>query len=776
MKNYLPSFFKSETPKEKKPAPQEQIQTSEHELKQQITSKIDLEVIIGLKNLINNFHQKYKNLDTFTMTLITLVNHKNIYIRKLVVLLLEPSFRKENELLTLLYNNIDQRLTRDTNLTTRFMSFKLASQLKHQSSISKDCFNKGMQFSFEANPGIRRAAVMALLSHLKHYNHIDEIQLEDTIKKILGDPHPLVSSLGIELLIQLNNKDYFSTKIPIFFDSILEKLNCLDDYYLEKTIYYLTNFSLYFLVTKKENRPWLEKFIVKLNSFSKSINPSISISSLSSLNILYKKIVEFKVNKELVSKERVEIMTKTLVSNIINSSSINSDVGFGFGKNRFLTTYSDGVISNTYLNTFSNTHSLSYKIMFYDLTLDFISSLLKDYNSLVFKILGDNIRTFRLNYQDESIIIYSKLQILILVINDDNYKRILENMSSYLNISGNIKPKTAVIKAMYLMTKKDSVKIKTYISKRLIDMINSSTDEVSITNEILLTMRNLLFEIEEYRELLIINLISLNFFSLASEAKANIIFLLGKFISLKPTLIFNFYKKICLTEENYSREVKEQLMVMGLNLTRFIGNKEDKDGNYKVVLKITEFNLKKMLNDDDFAVRERARIISILIKMGAFDSLDKQLEVTNEDNENSSIIKLISFDKKELNIKSNSTANYIPTNKMLNSFENVSEQLLKLSYENDNIETINIDEVRQFTMEKFVCTFQEEKVEIKQDRIGSCTNKKDTNDDIRNFNEQFQIKEIEEYKKKLEEEMNKLLKGNTQDDEEEQEAKIVFDN
>ena len=169
--------------------------------------------------------------------------------------------------------------------------------------------------------------------------------------------------------------------------------------------------------------------------------------------------------------------------------------------------------------------------------------------------------------------------------------------------------------------------------------------------------------------------------------------------------------------------------------------------------------------DEDYYIKDKALICKLILS----NNMINKFQLENYESQIPS-----SSDKILLNYAS------IATYMLNNSKDN------KFTYQNDNIETVLNEQVRELNMEKIINCFGGvnqvntiNKTEIENDnRYNNVTlTANNVNNNITNFNKQYNINQdqIEAYKKKLEDEMNSLFKENSKD-EEDKESEIIYDN
>lgn len=907
---------------------------SDFELNQLLTSKIEIEIITGLKYIIIKLMQLNKDASKFAFQVIQLLSHNSLYIRKLSFHIIENLCQEEKEIFTLLFNTIDLKLKKDSDLLSKYYCLQLLQRLKNQSTIKTQCFSKILKSVDEQNPILRKIAIMSIAKYLNSETEIkinnsdsdsnsnsisisnkcliEEQELEDLVIKLLNENNIELVGATLNFLVETNNKDYFNFKIPLFFDKVLNMLEEFNDSDFEKAVFYLVNFTVYFLVSKKENFVFVEKLLLKLLEISCCCNESIEIISLFSIKAVLKAFSYFDT-KSLLSDFLIKndfSYTKKLVNVLFRNSSnctgISSSFVFNYGKINYqnhLFSKEYSIIKRDSVYPQIGNSSLIYKMMYLNLILEYIDSFTKVFSSnsnsktiesnndtddnsdinfqSIIALLSstNNLNALKLNIDDDEIITTMKLQITCLLINEKNFKQIVDSYSQLLSLPIKIKTKILIIQSLYILTKKNSLAIKALVIKKLIELINNENQLIS--NEVLFIIRKLSFEVVEYRDILIVNLISFDLNSLATEAKCSIIWLLSRFISNKPTLILSYYKKLIMRLDIEEEAYKEQLILFSLKFLIAVYDDSNKvilnEKNISALLSLIGFTLKKLLLDESYLIREKAREITILrdILLCIFDNNNENYESnalsknkniiinelkslyrgSNDKNindidiksnkkdyslisETKSILLIISsLDRQEkeiskILINSSNEDNSDVSNKynitILNNAyggkyiklselkQNLTIQDLLISeraennsnrgksiinsiylkklvshiaYEHDNIENFDNEEVRNFTMTRFIEHFNIENKETKTninnntDRYTNIDSNKKTNinSNIQNFSHQFDLKDsqLDDYKKKLEMEMNKLLKSNEQDNEDEdddgEEAEIKYD-
>ena len=353
--------------------------------------------------------QNLKDISKFLFKIIQLLTHTNNYINKLCLYLIHFLSDEKQDIIILIFNYIDSKLSKDySNLLARYTCISLTSILNLNKEISASSFRKSIECLDDSNPILRKLAVISITAYLEN-NILEESDFEELINKILKDPHPLVFSAGINLLISLDNRDYFNSKIPLFFDYYVDNLDNLSSYYYDKVLFYLTNFSLYFLITKESNVKHTNKFINKLLINLDSCDELKSFSVLSSLNILFKKLIDMGLND------------KDLRTKILSSQNIS----------KILEKFIESI-------KFSSSDVLSFVLL--QLLKDFIENISSksEFRSILVIGFEGEINILKVNFSDKDYISQLKIDISILLISinlnkDDINKKIISNLIKYLS-------------------------------------------------------------------------------------------------------------------------------------------------------------------------------------------------------------------------------------------------------------------------------------------------------------------------------------------------------
>ena len=144
----------------------------------------------------------------------------------------------------------------------RWLVVHLITSLKLQ-SVNNDCAQQILGITNDSNPLIRRLAIISLVDYIK--TSPQSLEINETmaiLKKSLNHPHPIIFSTVFYALSEIRNKNYVELGIPQRFSYFCENLNKVDDYYFERMVFTLVNFSKLFLFNNfDKNNKYIIKYI-----------------------------------------------------------------------------------------------------------------------------------------------------------------------------------------------------------------------------------------------------------------------------------------------------------------------------------------------------------------------------------------------------------------------------------------------------------------------------------------------------------------------------------
>ena len=115
---------------------------------------------------------------------------------------------------------------------------------------------------------------------------ISDEEFNSILQKYFQDPHPLIFSTAFYAITELRNKDYLSFSIPQHFIYYCENLSKVDEFYFERVVFSLVNFSKLFLLNNfDKNHKYFNKLFNSLYQYVKYSTNNLKI--LSSLYGLY---------------------------------------------------------------------------------------------------------------------------------------------------------------------------------------------------------------------------------------------------------------------------------------------------------------------------------------------------------------------------------------------------------------------------------------------------------------------------------------------------------
>ena len=747
---------------------------SDHEITELLKSKMNIEVIFALRHLVILTQQGSSILKYLFLIIQILTTNKNVNINKLCLFLIEycsvdinnSNDKETGELLMLTSNYIDKKLNKDyQDIIIRITCLHLTAILNNN-IIYKNLFDNICKCINDCNPYLKRIAIICI-SKYNVASLMDDTQYEIFLNKIMNDPHPLVFTTAVYYLVQSNNRDYFSYKLPLLFNKIIDLIDCSkynnnynrESFYFENLLFYLTNFSLYFLVNIKENNnSYLKRFINCLFSNLNSCDSNVDFACLSSINVLYNKLFNIKnindSNNNNNNNNNINNINnyKNLVDLLINNNNI--------------TTICNIIVLN--INYNNDNKVLSY--MFYSLLFDFVNTLKlnTDIYNIFLQEITNNLSIIKINYKDEDYIVNAKLNIISNICNENIISKTLTNLrtitslpSKSKNVINNTNIKLRILSKLYIIitSNTSNKKVKSLIIKFLIDSLNSK--DINVLYATINYIKEISCSFKDYNEIIIINLISIINKLLSSIeqnnnnlniAIANILSILSSFIDLKPTLLLDVIKNV-INKEIDSDDVKLQSMYFCFKLYYYTNYKNIyiNEDNKIIANKISLYYIKNLLHDNNFSLREKAKFFMFYIELNMLNNLnfDIDMQLLNNNNNNTldnSNMKYLSYRGAISNILNDNNINY-------NCYV----------YQKDSINDLEDENLRNLDMKTLISSINSCAIEDNAIASNNASNyskvKYDDSSTIKNDAISYQnySKNFDDYKKELEDKMNFLI-------------------
>lgn len=580
---------------------------------------------------------------------------------------------KNREELILLYNSINKSIG-NTDPLNRWLIIHLINSLRNQNQIKLDCVKQLIPVTLDSNPYIRRMALLTLINFIKaspNVNLIDSREMNAIICKYFNDPHPIIFGTAFHAIAELKNRDYLNLNFAENFNKFCRNLIYLDEFYLSRAVFSLINFAKLFLFNNIEkNFKYIKTLfdslysnIKKCTDFSKNITFISALYEIiveidkQNFNVLLKEEFNIFKNKKRLhklsnilirlylsakNKQNQLILILDLISKFVNYESDNSSANGNVPKSR---------------NTINNNRAAMSNENFQE-----IKKGVKNY-------IAQGI--FFIKVTDKPFIAAKKLEIIINLVNEDNIKFIFEEFRRNLSFPV-VQIKKLIIKAIYLICKKNSKKdlniapsnqdnkpislntidtsslnlennftnqnssdslvnssskISHFCVEKLIDCLKIKEEE--IIAQVIVSLRKLVNEIKDHTKYILIYSIKNFKKSISSNlARANIIWMVTQYMHTIPTVSVDFFRRIIIDLDSESDEVKSQIINLAIKLyfsTDFINQKYKTDADYLIdkLNHFIKFTLEKLFYDQNYNIREKARLGQLLISMRKEELLQK---------------------------------------------------------------------------------------------------------------------------------------------------------
>jgi hypothetical protein len=440
--------------------------------------------------------------------------------------------------------------------------------------------SRSTPFVNDSNPIVRRAALIILIEFIKL--NIQSVKVDEVInvlKKFFNDPHPIVYSSAFYAISEIGNKDYVELCIPKRFSYFCESLNKVDDFYFERVVFNLVNFTnIYLFNNFDKNSKYVSKFFNSLYKLCKyTTNNSKIITCLTALHQIISQIE--KLNLNIISKEELQL----------------------FKNNKQLTK-----ISNILIKLFITSKNNIEKFHSLDLINSFINN--KQYFYIIKESLQKHYQIFFLQYSEKEYISSKKLEILIKITDQSNIKSILEELKRNLFYSNNVNK--MIITTIYQICKNEQ-KLSSICIERLIDLLRLKED--NIVAQVIICLRKCIQDVKENTKFVLIYSIK-NFKKniISTSARANIIWMISQYISLIPTVSVDFFRRLLIDIDNESDDVKSQILSFAIRLDAEM--RKMKFDQEERISNLIKFAIDKILFDKNYNLREKARIANFMIR------------------------------------------------------------------------------------------------------------------------------------------------------------------
>jgi vesicle coat complex subunit len=641
--------------------------------------------------------------------------------------------RKEE--LMLLYNSINKNIN-DNDPLNRWLIVHLITSLRNQ-TVNHDCAKQLVSLCVDSNPIIKRLSLISLIEYIKTNENtsiVSPSEMQMVIKKYFSDPHPLVFSTAFHAIVELKNKDYIELNIPNKLKYFLDNLHKVDDFYFERVVFTLINFSKLFLFNNfDKNIKYIIEVFKKLYQICKyTTNTSKALACLVAIYEIIQEIKNLKLNTISLDELNLFKNKKQLLK-----------------------------VSNLLIKNYLFSKTAVEKYLSLDIILKYLNSTSEFFDTINLSI-NNNLNLFFLNGNDKAYINTKKLEILILMTNEKNIKIILEEFRKY-NSYNNIN--VSVVSSIYYICQrnKENSMISSFCIERLIDMLKLKDD--NIISHVIICLRKLILEIKEHTRYVLVYSIKNYKKIISNVAKSNIIWMISQNIDIMPTVSVDFLRRLLLEIDNESDEIKSQLLGLAVRIfykLEFITKqfKEDSSSMTEKINVLINYAVEKILYDKNYNLREKARLVNLIIKNNLLSNL---IEYKNNINDG----------EKTLNNESSQTDGYY----LLGLFNKLEGDTTNKKFIFDyldksidpNIFKISLDEILNIKKEDTVKQY-EDLGKNNQLRYAGVKQENNTAGTVANFDSNVNIEEI---RNKLKNELDDLL--NNDEDEEEWEVEIKKD-
>ncbi len=714
---------------------------TEKEILTYLSSKMEMEIIYALKIIIINIQNK-KDISIYIPRVLDIyVIYKEYYIKSLCLEIIDNITLINRDELILLYNVIG-KLSHDTEPLHRMNLLHMISTLNIQ-NISLDVFKSLIQFINDSNPLIKRLTLVIIVKYIKiHPDYLSVEEMNDILKKYLYDSNVIVYSTFFYAICELNNSDYISFGLFNKYEEICENLINFDDFYYERTIYVLINFVNVYLknnINSESNNNFIK--ILFNNLYQCLKEETYLLKNISTLIGLIQLIEFIKINKNLCD-DLLKIKKE---------------------KNRLFK------ITNFIIKSYLQCDNNNTKLIILNIIYNIINNIKENlYFNQIKNYLSNKYNYFYLSNINDSIdVMKKKLLILINLINLENIKNILNEFKRELNFPNKI-IKIEIINSLYnlcLINKKEEKIIEITIEK-LIEFLKIK-DSILINN-IILILSKLINSITN-RKNYILNYSIKNYSKNITSpyALANIINMLGNYINIIPTVIIDFYRRLCIGIEKEIKEIKMEILYLSLKIYNKLEEivvcyKDNESDMKKKIELMIKYCINKLIVDEDVNVKEKAKMVKFFIDNKIeLKEIEKKINEDDINNNNNNDNLITNQFLEVLNKNENENEN----KKFL--FDKLNEDLL------ENMKIISIDQLMNKVNNDINKDNELKKKSENDDNSKYSSIKNDTdnkiNNQISNINSNINI---EEKKKEMKNQLDEFLNSND-DDENDDEIQII---
>jgi hypothetical protein len=244
--------------------------------------------------------------------------------------------------------------------------------------------------------------------------------------------------------------------------------------------------------------------------------------------------------------------------------------------------------------------------------------------------------------------------------------------------------------------------------------------------------------------------------------------MIGNYIDCVPTVIIDFYRRLCVGIENEIKEIKMEILYLTLKIYCKLDEIDNwyKEGGKNIKQKvelIIKYCINKLIVDKDNNIKEKAKIVKFFIDNKIIlNEIEKKFDDNNKNNKNLNKSNLITEQFLEVLNKNENNNN----NKFL--YDKLDEDLL------EKMKIISIDQLINKVNNTINKDNKLEKKSEEDDNNKYSSIKNDTidkiNNQISNINSNINI---EEKKKEMKNQLDEFLNSNDDDENEDDEIQII---
>ena len=702
-------------------------ETTDKEILNYLSSSMEMEVILGLKiTLINaNCNKDISNLtakifDVFATT-------KNYYAKRLCLSIIDIVTLEKRDEVLLMFNTANKNVN-DQSVINRLCILKVLCCLDNQ-NINTDALKTIMLFANDSNPIIRRYALIAIIKYLNNVENTktvcDSEMFVSLLKKYLYDDNYFVNSSAFLAMSEIGITDYIAVGLHERIDYILSCVNDYDDGYYDRAMFVIIDFMKIYLINNiKGNIDIIAKIF---NSMYTSLKRNIELyRNCTTLCAIYQYVIDI---EKSVEKDN-EILSKI------------------FKKDYKRLVKVGGYLINCLLESKNEVESH----VSLDIIYNYVSQNGKLFNPIKTSFSND-ISYFFVNINDinRKYLYTKKLQILIELCSSSNIQLMLSEFKREINYPS-IEFKSSLISSIFsICVKRTEIDIIQPLIELLIDFLKIKNDIV--ISDVILSLSRLLSFITSQKKYILIYAIKNYKKNITNPtAKANVISMIINNLMTIPTVAIDFYRRTIIDIDIESDEVKMQLISLATaikaNEDEIIKHYQEGEVIRKKIDSLIEYAIMKSMFDENYKVREKSRMISLMItnniqvQQSEHHTKHNQLTKTQKDND-------MFLDVIVNNNKKNKHIAY--------KYEKINEDM------KEKMKAITLNDLIKATKSINKEESKENILISDKEKYSSCKMESNTNvsDNVSNINSGI---DIEEKKKHLKNQLDEFLNSNDDED------------